>query len=450
MEEVKKLYAKRQVTDALNTRNGPRINAIHDLPLNSPVLVWREGNTGQPGFWSGPHTLIALDRESCTVNMPRGPTSFRSTSVKPYYTEDNTEESPETQEQAPIQEDQGELPVQETPARPAEPRPEMPARPAEPRPELPVKRGRGRPRKYPLPEPTLTTFLQDNDEHPFAAARQLEVTGLLEKGVFQVVDRNSVPQETRIFNSRFVDEIKNKDTEKAFQKSRLVVQAYNDQEKDLVLTQSPTIQQISQRLVLCLAAINQEGNTHLYLRDISQAYVQSVTKLHRNFFILPPTELATQLGIARGSILRVVKPLYGVPEAGNHWFKTYHSHHSQELGMEQSTYDSCLLYRNDPFGVVGLQTDDTLFLGTPEFAALEQECLDKAQFLAKEREQLTFTQPLKFNGGLIQLDSMDMAITLTQERQCKSLRLVSSKPATTTSSRGTICNELSSKDQYVI
>ena len=174
-----------------------------------------------------------------------------------------------------------------------------------------------------------------------------------------------------------------------------------------------------------------------------------MTKLYRNFFILPPTELATQLGIARGSILRVVKPLYGVPEAGNHWFKTYHSHHSQELGMEQSTYDSCLLYRNDPFGVVGLQTDDTLFLGTPEFAALEQECLDKAQFLAKEREQLTFTQPLKFNGGLIQLDSMDMAITLTQERQCKSLRLVSSKPATTTSSRGTIRNELSSKDQYV-
>ena len=133
--------------------------------------------------------------------------------------------------------------------------------------EQPIKRGRGRPRKYPLPEPTLTTFLQD-DEHPFAAARQSEVAGLLEKEVFQVVDRNSVPQGTRIFNSRFVDEIKNKGTEKAFQKSRLVVQAYNDQEKELVLTQSPTIQRISQRLVLCLAAMTQE-TTHLYLRDIS-------------------------------------------------------------------------------------------------------------------------------------------------------------------------------------
>jgi len=46
MEEVKKLRAKRQVADALNMRNGPKITAIYDLPLNLPVLVWREGPIG--------------------------------------------------------------------------------------------------------------------------------------------------------------------------------------------------------------------------------------------------------------------------------------------------------------------------------------------------------------------------------------------------------------------
>jgi hypothetical protein len=192
--------------------------------------------------------------------MPYRPIFFCSTFVKLYYIEDNTEESPKTQEQAPIEEDQGQLPVQETPARLAKLKP-----------ELPVKHRRGRPRKYLLPEPILTTFLQDN-KHTFAAARQSEVAGLLEKGVFQVVDCNSVPQGTRIFNSRFVDKTKNKGTEKAFQKSRLVIQAYNDQEKELVLTQLPTIQRISQCIVLCLVAITQE-TTHLYLQDITQAYV---------------------------------------------------------------------------------------------------------------------------------------------------------------------------------
>src|SRR6266702_1698326 len=57
MEEVKKLRAERQVADALNMRNGPKTTAIHNLPLNSPILVWREGPTGQPGYWSGPYNL---------------------------------------------------------------------------------------------------------------------------------------------------------------------------------------------------------------------------------------------------------------------------------------------------------------------------------------------------------------------------------------------------------
>ena len=39
IEEVKKLYAKRQVTNILNICNRPRINTIYDLLLNSPVLV---------------------------------------------------------------------------------------------------------------------------------------------------------------------------------------------------------------------------------------------------------------------------------------------------------------------------------------------------------------------------------------------------------------------------
>jgi hypothetical protein len=52
---------------------------------------------------------------------------------------------------------------------------------------------------------------------------------------------NDVLKGVCIFNSRFVDEVKNKGTEKAFTKSRLVIQAYNDDEKRLILTQSPTI-----------------------------------------------------------------------------------------------------------------------------------------------------------------------------------------------------------------
>jgi hypothetical protein len=101
-----------------------------------------------------------------------------------------------------------------------------------------------------------------------------------------------------------------------------------------------------------------------------------------------------------------------VPEAGNHWFNTYHQHHIKELQMTQSTYDPCLLYTSiNGFGIVGLQTDDTLFLANSEFATTEKT---KLKFLAKEREQLSIQNSIKFNGGQISLK--DKKVKLTQER----------------------------------
>ena len=57
--------------------------------------------------------------------------------------------------------------------------------------------------------------------------------------------------------------------------------------------------------------------------------------------------------------------------------------------------------KDNQFGIVGLQTDDTLFLANSKFADAKESNLQKAHFLAKEREVLSKNKPLKFNGGLI-------------------------------------------------
>ena len=44
-----------------------------------------------------------------------------------------------------------------------------------------------------------------------------------------------MPEGVHIFNSRFVNEIKNKGTEKELRKSRLVIQAYNNESKYIIL-----------------------------------------------------------------------------------------------------------------------------------------------------------------------------------------------------------------------
>ena len=59
--------------------------------------------------------------------------------------------------------------------------------------------------------------------HPYILSKQKAILGLLEKSVFQVVNPKDVPVGIQVFNSQFVNEIKNAGTDKAFEKSCLVV-----------------------------------------------------------------------------------------------------------------------------------------------------------------------------------------------------------------------------------
>ncbi|KAI1004025.1 hypothetical protein K3495_g4184 [Podosphaera aphanis] len=406
MKELEEIRAERKFIDALKARNGPSSLAIHRLTLNSPVLVWRGGNTGQSGEWKGPYNLLAVSGETCTISLPHGPTKFRTTVVKPFLVNSNQDSEKDQSKLnkispvriAPTQNLGKELTPQishsiENENTSHETGPEIPQNNEYQ--DQPLRRGRPRKCRASVNKCTADiTFLLNTNIDP--------------------------------------DQFKNSRKNKAFEKSRLVVQAYNYKEKDLVLTQSSTIQRVSQRLILCIAAITftNSNGPNLYLRDITQAYVQSSTNLNRNFYIRAPSELTDELGIPRNSILKVIKPLYGVPEAGNHWFKTYHDYHMNQLKLNESTYDPCLLWTNidDYFSIVGLQTDDTLFLVNESFADAEQNSLKKAQFLAKDHG----------------------VITLTQERQCNNISIVESdKRLSITSSRGILRKELSTKEQYV-
>ncbi|KAM3426148.1 hypothetical protein NHJ13734_009630 [Beauveria thailandica] len=80
MNKVRKELAKRQVQDALRMRNGPVTSHLQDLPLQSEVRVFRE-----KGGWKGPYKLLAVNSETCTLDMPRGPANFRTTVIQPYF-----------------------------------------------------------------------------------------------------------------------------------------------------------------------------------------------------------------------------------------------------------------------------------------------------------------------------------------------------------------------------
>ena len=152
----------------------------------------------------------------------------------------------------------------------------------------------------------------------YAHSRQVEINGLLEKGVFEVVDRASVPEGTRLFKARFVDEVKFTGTANAKEKSRMVASGHNDAGKSSVITQAPTVQRMSQRAFISIGAGRLSDEVSFLMRNISQAYVQSFSSLQREFFLDPKQEIRSILGIDDDKVLRVLKPLYGIAEAGNH------------------------------------------------------------------------------------------------------------------------------------
>jgi hypothetical protein len=60
--EIVKLRAKQIINNALHYRNGPNTTPVHNLPLNSEVLVWRKS-----GNWTGPYRLLAVEDETYYV-----------------------------------------------------------------------------------------------------------------------------------------------------------------------------------------------------------------------------------------------------------------------------------------------------------------------------------------------------------------------------------------------
>jgi len=419
MKALRRAAAERAVNNALNTRNGPTTDEMLSLPLQSEVMVWREKNG-----WQGPYKVIDMKDHDVTVEMVNGPTTFRSTVVKPYYRDTTTDVIPAA--------DEGEGPTT------AKQQPPAATQPTQPR-----KRGRPPGSKNKRTVQYLTRKEEDdyalavklrNDGvintpgAPFEASDQKEIDDLVGRGVFSFELFNpTVHDGHRIFKSRMVREVKGK-TMVPYEKSRLVIQGYNDDGKHEILTQSPTIQRASQRLILALApALLAEGMS-MELRDITQAYPQAQTELFRTILAHLPVELITKY--PEDTIIRVIKPLYGIAEAGVHWFATYQGHHCKELDMATSTYDPCLLITNgelETFGIVGLQTDDTLAIATPAFSSAEYAALQKANFRAKPKERLSEEVPLEFNGCTLTLRKH--VIQLTQKGQGAKIDIINPKAA---------------------
>ena len=142
----------------------------------------------------------------------------------------------------------------------------------------------------------------------FQTSRLKELNKLLEKKVFKIIYIDNLFTKARVFENRFVNQIKNEGIEKTFEKSRLIVQTFNDSKKQKILIQASIIQRINQRFIIALSLVISQ--LFLYLRDITQTYTQSRSKLNKDVFIF----VSAEMKLSSKTILRVILSLYEIVE----------------------------------------------------------------------------------------------------------------------------------------
>lgn len=175
-----------------------------------------------------------------------------------------------------------------------------------------------------------------------------------------------------------------------------------------------------------------------------QAYIQSTSNLNYIFYIWPPPELILLLSALSNCVVKVMKPLYDILKAGNHWFATYHIHYKDKLGMIKSTYNPCLLYISSSFGIVRMQIDNILILADNDFTSTKEDTIKSAKTMTKDREHLTPTYFLKFNNAQIKLNLN--GIVLTKKSYAGRILLIIDHVADSTSSKEIIRKKLLPKE----
>lgn len=363
-KEVEKEQSRRRISFGLRHNGSPKANEdnnmLRELPAGSPVYLYRT----RTKLWEGPHIFVSIDGETVIVQTPAGRKIFRSNCIRPVR-----------------------------------------------KPEWPKKETGIVGHAHEKGQTRSSKKLEASKE--FASSRSKELNGLLSNGTFEPTPRDQVPEGTRIFGSRFIDQLK-KIEDGRIKKSRLVAQNYSDAKATEISTKAPTIQRSSQRLLLSIAASLK--NTRPFTRDVTQAYLQSETNLERDVYISAPEEM----NLPPGTVLKVVKPLYGVPESGLHWYLTYLHHHTERLKMTRSTVDPCLFFRHangQLDGAVIIQVDDSLCLGSDEFNTEENDAA--TTFKTKPRRFLD-EKETTFNGINIKRKN-DGTIITTQEDKIEAM-----------------------------
>lgn len=360
--EMEQHMARLRIKRALK-HNVPRAADIV-YEVGQKVLVWREkAVNNRIGEWMGPYVVSGLDRDRKLVfvsDQNGGPPKpFGFAQIKPFFS--NSESSNaffvdllesfqkyrSTEEPAVSPED-GQIFLTEV----LDPRDERTS----------------------LPEMT--------------EAKKTEIRSLLDRGTFKVILKEDIPPDGNVLPGRFVLAIKSTEDGEVKFKARYVIGGHRDRLKNMMVHSVQTLQPSSIRLLLALAAMH---GFDVWTSDVRQAYLQSAVPLMRDIYI---RDTVPEFELSPDQCLQLLKPLYGLCDSGDLWFKTLDDHHRNDLDMSPMRSDPALyakMVEGMLKGLSGTYVDDMMRAGDQKFRKLARVTSEKFEMAEDETPPCTFT-----------------------------------------------------------
>jgi hypothetical protein len=275
------------------------------------MRVWRK-NKG----WQSLYKMLAHEGHNVILKLPNGPINFRSTIIAPYFRSDNQDISDTFVDLFAAKGNIQDIIVY---------RPNPGSRVIKPRKKRRLEESRNK-------KSTTYIFAKESSDHelaiklrkngviiapglPFEESDNIKVTNLIARDIISFVRYNAAKYGSIIplFKSRIMHKIKGKN-DKPYKKSQWIIQGYNNRGKKSILTQFPTIQRMSQRLIMAITMPLIIEGYILKLRNITQTYPQSSSELKREIFAKLPKELRN--AYLSNTIIQIIRPFYGIAESG--------------------------------------------------------------------------------------------------------------------------------------
>ena len=118
-----------------------------------------------------------------------------------------------------------------------------------------------------------------------------------------------------------------------------------------------TLQESSSRLLLALPAAHE---FELWTSDVKLAYLKSTEPLERRVFVKNP---APEFELGQSECFELLRPLYGLRDAGDLCHESLSLHFRQELKFQPTKIDTSLYFSfrdNNLVGIIGSYVDNLL------------------------------------------------------------------------------------------